>query len=290
MARWNSDSPGRCRDPQRRTKDLHPDRRLARDRPCDRQAVRDGGWRVISCSRHAFRKNCPEYGAEDDIQVDLPNSNVPRKPSARCGQRLKEQENFRSYALANNAAISPKKPKVGGCAPSRPREGLEEGIQVNFFAPIMLARGLIEELAAPRRRGQCDLDRRLAGASLRGRGLFDLQGGAGGADARHGRRVGPCGIRVNAISPGETRPPSCRPAPRGSPSRSPSAAWASRRKWPTPSTSCAPSVVLRERRRAADQRRPTRVRQAARAEGSMAERAQAWRRPTRLRPTAPASI
>jgi len=30
------------------------------------------GWRVITCSRHAFPENCPwEMGPEDHIQVDL---------------------------------------------------------------------------------------------------------------------------------------------------------------------------------------------------------------------------
>ena len=33
------------------------------------------GWRVITCSRHAFPENCPwEAGPEDHIQVDLSNS------------------------------------------------------------------------------------------------------------------------------------------------------------------------------------------------------------------------
>ena len=30
------------------------------------------GWRVITCSRHAFPENCPwEMGPEDHIQLDL---------------------------------------------------------------------------------------------------------------------------------------------------------------------------------------------------------------------------
>ena len=30
------------------------------------------GWRVITCSRHAFPENCPwEMGPEDHLQVDL---------------------------------------------------------------------------------------------------------------------------------------------------------------------------------------------------------------------------
>ena len=33
------------------------------------------GWRVITCSRHAFPENCPwEMGPEDHLQVDLSNA------------------------------------------------------------------------------------------------------------------------------------------------------------------------------------------------------------------------
>ena len=51
--------------------------------------------------------------------------------------------------------------------------------------------------------GQRHLDRRLARASVRRRGLCDLEGGAGLADARDGARFRPVGVRVNAIAPGE---------------------------------------------------------------------------------------
>src|SRR5882672_10902547 len=82
------------------------------------------GWRVITCSRHGFPENCPwEMGPEDHIQVDLAD------------------------AANTDAAISPK--AEGGArlgSLDTARDVWTHVFQVNFFAPIMLARGLIEEL------------------------------------------------------------------------------------------------------------------------------------------------
>ena len=42
------------------------------------------GWRVITCSRHAFPENCPwEMGPEDHIQVDLADPDDTRSSSWR---------------------------------------------------------------------------------------------------------------------------------------------------------------------------------------------------------------
>ena len=63
-------------------------------------------------------------------------------------ERLKAQGS-RLNALVNNAGISP---KGLGCsrlgAIETPLEDWQHVFQVNFFAPIMLARGLIAELEA----------------------------------------------------------------------------------------------------------------------------------------------
>ena len=64
------------------------------------------GWRVITCSRHAFPENCPwEMGPEDHIQVDLADSDDTRSAIDEIKQRLESRE---LHALVNNAAISPK--------------------------------------------------------------------------------------------------------------------------------------------------------------------------------------
>jgi NAD(P)-dependent dehydrogenase (short-subunit alcohol dehydrogenase family) len=107
------------------------------------------GWRVITCSRQGFPENCPwEAGEEDHIQVDLADPDNTLEAIAVMKERLKAQGG-RLNALVNNAAISPKG-EGGARLGSIDTDHCDwmKVFQVNFFAPIMLARGLIEELEA----------------------------------------------------------------------------------------------------------------------------------------------
>src|SRR5580658_6467980 len=64
------------------------------------------GWRVITCSRHAFPENCPwAAGPEDHIQVDLADPDDTQRAVREMRERLPDG---RLHALVNNAAISPK--------------------------------------------------------------------------------------------------------------------------------------------------------------------------------------
>src|SRR3954470_5667987 len=64
------------------------------------------GWRVITCSRHAFPENCPwAAGPEDHIQVDLSDPDDTLRAVAEMRERLTDGK---LHALVNNAAISPK--------------------------------------------------------------------------------------------------------------------------------------------------------------------------------------
>ena len=68
------------------------------------------GWRVLTCSRHAFPRNCPwDMGPEDHIQVDLADPTGTIRAIAEMRERLKD-EGSRLNALVNNAGISPKRP------------------------------------------------------------------------------------------------------------------------------------------------------------------------------------
>jgi NAD(P)-dependent dehydrogenase (short-subunit alcohol dehydrogenase family) len=104
------------------------------------------GWRVITCSRHPFPENCPwEAGPEDHIQVDLSDPVNTEEAIMETKRRLHGE----LHALVNNAAISPKAAggkRLGSIETSR--EDWHHIFQVNFFAPIMLARGLLDELSA----------------------------------------------------------------------------------------------------------------------------------------------
>src|SRR5215471_9138186 len=64
------------------------------------------GWRVITCSRHAFPEDCPwDAGPEDHIQIDLSDPDDTTRGISEIRRRL---EGGTLHALVNNAAISPK--------------------------------------------------------------------------------------------------------------------------------------------------------------------------------------
>ena len=64
------------------------------------------GWRVITCSRHAFPENCPWMaGPQDHLQINLADP----EDTARAIAEVRERLGWRRLdALVNNAAISPK--------------------------------------------------------------------------------------------------------------------------------------------------------------------------------------
>src|SRR6201992_3132757 len=69
------------------------------------------GWRVITCSRHAFPENCPwAAGPEDQIQGGLADPADTRRAVGEMRERLTDGK---LHALVNNAGISPKG-TVGG--------------------------------------------------------------------------------------------------------------------------------------------------------------------------------
>src|SRR6202789_4336776 len=104
------------------------------------------GWRVITCSRHAFPENCPwAAGPEDHIQVDLSDPADTARASAEMKSRLKDGK---LHALVNNAAISPKKEGGGRLgALETDMEIWRQVFEVNLFSTVWLAQGLKEALA-----------------------------------------------------------------------------------------------------------------------------------------------
>jgi NAD(P)-dependent dehydrogenase (short-subunit alcohol dehydrogenase family) len=163
------------------------------------------GWRVITCSRHPFPEDCPwEMGEEDHIQVDLADVESTERAIAEIRERLQDQGG-RLNALVNNAAISPKLP--GGRRMNSIDTSIEDWktvFQVNFFAPIMLARGLIEELK--RARGAVVNVTSIAGSRVHpfaGSAYATSKAALAALTREMAHDFGPHGIRVNAISPGE---------------------------------------------------------------------------------------
>ncbi len=163
------------------------------------------GWRVITCSRHAFPEDCPwDAGPEDHIQVDLADIEKTVAAIGEMKERLKDQ-NSRLDALVNNAAISPKKPDGGrmGAMETDVRDW-QTVFQVNFFSSIMLARGLVDELAAAR--GAVLNVTSIAGSRVHpfaGAAYATSKAALAALTREMAHDFGPLGIRVNAIAPGE---------------------------------------------------------------------------------------
>ena len=163
------------------------------------------GWRVIPCSRHAFPEACPwEAGPEDHMQIDLsdfqalPDSiNILRSKLAQGGLN----------ALVNNAAISPKEPSGNRLdSISTEMDDWRHVFRVNFFAPIMLARGLFKELK--RSNGAIVNVTSIAGVRVHpfaGTAYATSKAALASLTREMAADFGPHGIRVNAIAPGEIK-------------------------------------------------------------------------------------
>ena len=168
------------------------------------------GWRVITCSRHPFPENCPwEAGPEDHIQVDLANPQDTVAAIAEIKRRIGGELN----ALVNNAAISPK--AEGGKRLSSLDTTVDvwdHVFRVNFFAPIMLARGLVNELKAAK--GSVVNVTSIAGSRVHpfaGAAYATSKAALASLTREMAADFGPLGIRVNAIAPGEIDTPILSP-------------------------------------------------------------------------------
>jgi len=163
------------------------------------------GWRVITCSRHPFPEDCPwEAGPEDHIQVDLADSDNTAEAILEMKERLKA-DGSRLNALVNNAAISPKLP--GGARMGSIDTSIDDWktvFNVNFFAPIMLARGLLDELASVK--GAVLNVTSIAGSRVHpfaGAAYATSKAALASLTREMAHDFGPLGVRVNAIAPGE---------------------------------------------------------------------------------------
>ncbi|HEY8947805.1 MAG TPA: SDR family oxidoreductase [Rhizomicrobium sp.] len=187
------------------------------------------GWRVITCSRHAFPENCPwAAGPEDHIQVDLADPNDTERAVKEMRERLTDGK---LHALVNNAGISPKlssapslsSPVYGGGDARSASEGAAQSahstrlntlnssmdvwrkvFEVNFFSTIWLARGLVDELAAAQ--GAIVNVTSIAGSRVHpfaGSAYGTSKAALAALTREMAADFGPLGVRVNAIAPGE---------------------------------------------------------------------------------------
>lgn len=161
------------------------------------------GWRVITCSRQPFPEDCPWPAGEDDhIQVDLADPNSTIDAVERVRKRLK---GGRLEALVNNAGISPKGDD-GGRLSTLDTDLRTWGhvFHVNFFASVVLARGLRAELAAAK--GAVVNVTSIAGVRVHpfaGAAYATSKAALAALTREMAHDFGPLGVRVNAIAPGE---------------------------------------------------------------------------------------
>ncbi|WP_102225593.1 SDR family oxidoreductase [Acidimangrovimonas sediminis] len=160
------------------------------------------GWRVLTCSRHPFDPRCPWPGGEENhIQIDL---SEPSR-TIEAIEVIREKLNGRLDALVNNAGISPK--GEGGSRLNTLETDLRtwgQVFHVNFFAPVVLARGLKEELAAGR--GSVVNVTSIAGSRVHpfaGAAYATSKAALAALTREMAHDFGPLGVRVNAIAPGE---------------------------------------------------------------------------------------
>ena len=163
------------------------------------------GWRVITCSRQAFAEDCPwPAGPEDHIQLDLSDQEGVGIAIAEIRHRI-EAEGGQLNALVNNAAISPKGPEGARLGTmDMPIADWLKVFQVNFFGPVMLARGLTDELQAAK--GAVVNVTSIAGSRVHpfaGSAYATSKAALASLTREMANDFGPLGVRVNAIAPGE---------------------------------------------------------------------------------------
>ncbi|TAK48978.1 MAG: SDR family oxidoreductase [Xanthobacteraceae bacterium] len=166
----------------------------------------DAGWRVITCSRHPFnRERCPwSAGPDDHVQVDLSSAQALPAAIADIKARLGGAP---LDALVNNAGISPKGPHGERLTSLTTPPGLWMTVfHVNFMAPVLMARGLFEELKAAQ--GAVVNVTSIVGSRVHpfaGTAYATSKAALACLTREMAYDFAPHNIRVNAIAPGEIK-------------------------------------------------------------------------------------
>ncbi len=161
-------------------------------------------WRVITCSRQAFDPKCPWPGGEENhIQVDLSNPNN----TLHAIEEIKDRLNGKLHALVNNAGISPKNEKGNRLDSINTDLSIwGQVFHVNFFASVILARGLQKALV--KAKGTIVNVTSIAGSRVHpfaGAAYATSKAALGALTREMANDFGPLGVRVNAIAPGEVK-------------------------------------------------------------------------------------
>ncbi len=173
----------------------------------------DEGWSIITCSRDAVPEHCkrdPNWTMH--IPTDLGD---PASVELFIEQALVGLDGKPLNALVNNAAVSPKTESNErlGCL-NGALDRWREVFELNFFSPLMLARGFASALA----RGPSSADPRTASTaaivnitSIAGHAIHPFAGSAystskaalSALTREMAVEFADLGVRVNAVAPGE---------------------------------------------------------------------------------------
>lgn len=167
------------------------------------QRFSDEGWQIITCSREGIPPHCKaDPNWTHHITVDLAD---PAGVQAFIVQANDIIGGRPVHALVNNAAVSPKTPykeRLGIL--NGEIEGWRRVFELNFFAPLALARGF----AVPLRRGQGAV---VNITSIAGHAIHPFAGSAystskaalSALTREMAVEFAELGVRVNAVAPGE---------------------------------------------------------------------------------------
>ena len=161
------------------------------------------GWRVITCARRDVPADCrrdPNWSHH--IAADLSNKEDVQR---FITEALAVLEGGPLQALVNNAGVSPKTPYKErlGCL-NGDIEGWREVFELNFFAPLTLARGFAKPLA--RAKGAIVNITSIAGHYVHpfaGSAYSTSKAALSGLTREMAAEFAEIGVRVNAVAPGE---------------------------------------------------------------------------------------
>ena len=165
------------------------------------------GWRVITISRQPFPEQCPwEMGPEDHIQLDLTDQAATEAAAEEIKQRLKPEGGRarRAGQQRGDLAKGADGARLGSL--EMDIDGWLRVFRVNFFAPLILARGLVEPLQ--KAKGSVVNVTSIAGSRVHpfaGVAYSTSKSALAGLTREMATDFAPLGIRVNAISPGRDR-------------------------------------------------------------------------------------
>jgi NAD(P)-dependent dehydrogenase (short-subunit alcohol dehydrogenase family) len=163
----------------------------------------DEGWRIITCSREDVPAECKrDPNWTHHVVSDLA---LPANAGAFVAEALELLDGEPLHALVNNAALSPKTPfkERLGCLNGDPDEW-RQVFELNFFAPLALARGLAPALA--KGKGSIVNITSIAGHAIHpfaGSAYSTSKAALSALTRELAVEFAGLGVRVNAVAPGE---------------------------------------------------------------------------------------